>query len=91
MNKQQREDLAKIHKRLDDVKTELDQLKGLIETEQEAEQEKFDNIPEGLQQGEKGQKIEEGASELQTAVDGLDNIINELDDVLTAVDNATQE
>lgn len=38
----------------------------------EEEREKFDNMPEGLQQGERGQDMETAADALESAADELD-------------------
>ncbi len=43
------------------------------------EQEYFDNMPESLQQGEKGQKAEEAAQALQEAADELENQISNIE------------
>lgn len=42
--------------------------------EAEAEREKFDNMPEGLQQTEKGEKLEEAADQLESADSSLEEV-----------------
>lgn len=44
----------------------------LLEQVRDDEQEKFDNMPEGLQQGEKGQAIEEAVNTLTSLLDKLE-------------------
>lgn len=44
------------------------------------EQEYFDNMPEGLQSGDKGQQAETAAGALQEAVDEIDNQISNIED-----------
>lgn len=43
-----------------------------LESAQGEEQDKFDNMSEGLQQSENGQKLEENANDLEEAVNSLD-------------------
>ena len=46
------------------------------------EQEKFDNLPEGLQQSENGQKFEEIVSSLDEAISNLEEAISNIDSVI---------
>lgn len=46
----------------------------------EAEQEKFDNLTEGLQASERGQEFEETAQNIEMAADNLQSALEELDD-----------
>ena len=46
------------------------------------EQEGFDNMPEGLQEGERGEAIEEKVTEMQEIHDELADLINRLHDVV---------
>lgn len=55
MNKQDK-------KQLQEAINLLENAKSILQTLADAEQEKFDNLSEGLQQSEKGQKFEEDAS-----------------------------
>jgi hypothetical protein len=70
MNKQQR-------KKLSDM---LDEIAGYVSTLEEMaeeEQEKYDNMPDGLQDSERGQAIQEAADNLQQAADDLQDWIDE--------------
>lgn len=62
MNKQDRNELA----RAIDL---IEQAKEIVSNIMYSEQEKFDNLSEGLQQTERGQKFEENVSNLES-VDG---------------------
>ncbi len=80
MNNTIREALKKHQSTLEDIKSALEGF-------QQEEQDKFDNLPEGLQNGEKGEllqnaatALEESCEELQAAVDALDNAIAKVDD-----------
>lgn len=69
MNKNDRKDLEK-------ALALLSEAKEIVETIRDGEQEKFDNLSEGLQQTEKGQKFEE--------------TVSNLDDVCNSIDEATE-
>jgi hypothetical protein len=49
-----------------------------METMVEEEQEKFDNLSEGLQQAESGQAMEAAAATLGDVLTMLENVISEL-------------
>ena len=49
--------------------------RAIIEAIAEGEQEKFDNMSEGLQASERGARMEQAASELADAVDTLDEVL----------------
>jgi hypothetical protein len=73
MNNKRREKLAKAFDLLQDGRN-------LIEEVLEEEQEVFDNLPENLQNSEKGETLESNVELLQDLFDELDNM--NLDDVL---------
>lgn len=71
MNKENRKELEKAAALIEDAREIVERIK-------DDEQEKFDNLSEGLQQSEKGQKFEETVSaldevfyHLEEAVDGI--------------------
>lgn len=68
MNKQRRTELEKAIEL-------LNQAQSIISTCQEEEQECFDNLNEGLQATERGQKFGENADSLQSAYDDIDSVI----------------
>lgn len=60
----------------DDVESCIEDLKGEIETLRDECQEKFDNMPEGLQQGDTGQLLEE-------RIGACDDVISQLEGIET--------
>lgn len=60
---------------LDDYEGVPDELREIAERERE----KFENMPEGLQQGDTGQMLEERASSCDEIADRIEEIINEWD------------
>lgn len=71
MNKNRRKDIEQIIDKLGALKQD-------IEFNQNAEEEYFNNMPESLQGGEKGQKSEESSSSMQSALDSLEEAIEYL-------------
>jgi len=64
MNAKRRREIKKIKEQLSDLALKLEELK-------DQEQEAYDNLPESLQQGERGEKME-------SAINELDEVINDL-------------
>ena len=81
MNAQDRKKIAALKERFGPVITELTALQEEFETLANDEQEKFDNMAEGLQASDQGQKIE-------TAAGVLSNISQLLESARDAVDEA---
>ena len=75
MNKADRAELQKAHDMIEEAKS-------IIETIGEQEQEKFDNLTEGLQASERGQKFEETASSLADAAGALDDVLGAINDAM---------
>ncbi len=102
MNKERRKELNVQWEKLEALKNavaalqaEAEGIKSALEDIHSAEQEAFDNMPEGLQQGERGQASEQAIENIQTAIDALDSwdfasIVSEADEALEALDNATE-
>lgn len=69
MNKDRRERLAEIH-------TLLEEARHALEEVQEEEGRAFDNMPEGLQTSERGQKLQENHDTMEEAVSTLDDLLS---------------
>ncbi len=67
-------------KGIEAVLNELADLRSRIETIQSEEQDAYDNMPEGLQQSERGQKAEESCSRLEDALTAFDDLESALND-----------
>lgn len=64
------------------ILSELEGLQSRLETLADAEQEKFDNMSEGLQASERGQAIELSASNLADAVTAIGEAIDNLSETI---------
>lgn len=70
-------------KALESIKSSLADLQLQLETIRDEEQEYYDNMPEGIQMSEKGEKANE-------AVSSLEDAINNLEDVVSQIETATE-
>lgn len=86
-----------IKNQLTEAKVSLENIKNDVESIRDEEQDKFDNLTEGLQQSEKGQAIEAAVTELESAQQALDEYYDAfeiedddstLDTAFEALDNA---
>lgn len=75
MNKQRRKQIEQVILKLDDLKEELD---GIREEEQDA----YDNLPEGIQDSERGESMYENIDTLETAYNDLESIIDNLQELI---------
>lgn len=66
---------------LDAMIGKFEELKSELETIGSEERDAFDNMPESLQQSEKGQAA-------STAADAIDNAVSEIDSVVSSVEEA---
>jgi len=59
----------------------IERARMLLEDAANAEQDAFDNMPESLQESEKGQTMEETIGVLEGAAQGLETALDELNDL----------
>lgn len=53
-----------------------------LETIKDEEQEAFDNLPESIQYGERGETMEENVDELDSIITDLENVIESINEVI---------
>lgn len=75
MNAQDRKELQK-------AITLIEEAKEIIDNIGQGEQEKFDNLSEGLQQSEKGMKFEDAVSSLESAFNQLEEAVDEINSAI---------
>lgn len=90
MNNDRRKALQEAIAKLADVKDILSEIEGIVETAKSEEQEYKDNMPEGLQQGEKGEKADAAIDALESAYSNLETIASELDEFEGYIETATE-
>lgn len=69
-------------KELEEVLVEIEERRNYFSDILEEEIEKYDNMPEGLQDTKRGREISDGIDELESIVDNYDEIIYSLNDIL---------
>lgn len=60
--------------------TQLEDIKTAIESIRDEEEEAYDNLPESLQDGERGDKMQEAMDNLENAASGIDDVLDYLND-----------
>jgi L-rhamnose isomerase len=85
MNAKDREQVAEILGELEGLKAKIEEQGNALRELADAEQEKFDNMSEGLQQSEQGQKIEANAGALSEAADSAEQ--SNVDEAIEALGN----
>lgn len=83
MNKDQRARICAIIEQLSKLSDELDSLQNEIEEIKDEEEEKYDNLPDSLRDGEKGDQFQEG-------IECLDDAYSYLSDCVDAVESVVE-
>jgi acyl-CoA reductase-like NAD-dependent aldehyde dehydrogenase len=73
MNNERRKKLRAIADKLEELKADLAELAS-------EETDYYDNMPEGIQSGEKGDRASEVASSLGEAADAIDEVIGQIEE-----------
>ena len=81
MNKERRTQIKTNNKRLDLVTDVLNTYKSELESIQMDEEFAFDNLPEGFQNGIRGDEMQDAIDEMEDAMETIDKIIKELEEV----------
>lgn len=76
MNKQRRKELTNLIDQLEDVKSKIETIKG-------EEESAYDNMPESLQDGDNGQRMQDAIDALDYAIDGFDDIIENIQEAIS--------
>lgn len=74
MNKARRKEIESARKKLEDAVNLVDEAQAALQQAMEEEQEYYDNMPEGLQSGEKGENSQAAISALETAIDNCGDL-----------------
>lgn len=87
MNKERRKRIAELIAKLETLDSDLSSLHSDVEEIAEEEREYFDNMPDNMQQGEKGEAADTAANNLSEAKDALETA---RDEIGTALDKLTE-
>jgi UDP-3-O-acyl-N-acetylglucosamine deacetylase len=72
---------SKSRKLIGQLREQLETIKAQFEEMQQEEQQKFENVPAALQEGNAAQEMETASSALLETVEHLDSAISSLDDI----------
>ena len=89
MNKARRKALDELHARLEAVVEGLRNMVVEISQHKDDEQDYFDNMPESLQNGERGEKAQSAVEALDDALDGVGEAVDSLDAAYHSLAEAT--
>jgi hypothetical protein len=77
MNKDRRKALADVAGQIEDMLANVSAIREMLEAARDEEQEFYDNMPESIQGGEKGENA-------QAAIDAMESVLSELENVESA-------
>ena len=69
-------------KAIREIISDLEELKSRLETIMDEEQEAYDNLPENLQGSERGEEMEAAADNLDSAFNGVDEVLDYLNSAI---------
>lgn len=85
MNKARRKELEKAVSLLNGAQENVEKAKEIVETVRDEEQEAYDNLPESIQYGEKGDIMEENINQLDDAFGEIDTIYDSIEEQIDAI------
>lgn len=90
MNNERRTALRLLDRKIIELSTDIADIRDELEILKDAEQEAYDNLPESLQAGSKGDAAQAALDELQQAFDALDAAGYSLDEASGSINNAVE-
>ena len=88
MNALRRKQLQAILDQIENLKSEIDSVSSDLETLKDEEVEYFNNIPENFQSSERYERAETSSSALEEAYDNLYDMISQLEEVASSIEEA---
>ncbi len=86
MNAMRRKAINDCMNRIEKIRLEIEDLSNLIENIREGEEEAFDNLPESLQESDRGEAMQEAIDNLDSALSDLEGIC--FDDIESYLEDA---
>lgn len=87
MNAKDRTELTRIVNEFIHLRDAASSLVSELDSMKDEEQEKFDNLPEGIQDSERGERIQEAADLLDWAFSESEELIDKFDEVNNAIND----
>lgn len=91
MNNDRRKKLANFCESIEKLRASIEALKDdELEPLKEEEQEAFDNMPEGLQSGDRGQASELAINNMEDAISNIESALSELESAMSSIEYAAE-
>ena len=91
MNQERRHAISELINQVEIAAFEMREAHAKLESLKDEEQTAFDNLPEGLQQAERGQQMEAIASALDDALNTLDTAIDDVEGAARDLESALDQ
>lgn len=88
MNAPRRKKLQAIIEAIEELKSQLEDQQSDLEELKDEEMKYFENIPENLQSSERYERAETSSSALEEAYDTLYDLVSQLEDVTSSIEEA---
>ena len=85
MNKQRRKELNEACTLLCSAQESIERAKEVVDGVRDYEEESYENLPESLQESERGQDIYDNVEELDSVVSELDGIFDSVEEQIDAI------
>lgn len=90
MNRDRRKKLAIALDNINNAREALKEAFDLIGTCKDEEETSFDNLPQGIQDGDRGCIMQDAIDNMTDAYDTLDDILSSMDDLMDAIGAASE-
>lgn len=90
MNKARRKELEGAVKLCEEAKEKLDEAEEIVQACRDEEEECYYNLPENLQEGERGERMQEVIDELDEFLADKDCVCTDIDSLIEHIGNATE-
>jgi uncharacterized coiled-coil DUF342 family protein len=90
MNKDRRKALSNLCDEVRALEGTLSDLKDQLDTLRDEEQEYYDNMPENMQDGDKGQLAQTAIEAMEEAINALDEMIGNVDTAVSGIESAQE-
>ena len=80
--------LEEVYEKFENLKSDCEEISQAISDIRNEEEEAYDNLPEGIQESERGERMQEVIEHLESAIDEIDNV--DIDDILSYLDSTTE-
>lgn len=85
MNKQRRKMLAEAIDKLESAVSLMEEAMELIEIAKDEEQDAFDNMPESLQETERGQMTQENVDTMEEVYYNIESYVSDINDAIESI------